>query len=63
MKTFTINCDGLRDLASFAKFKNVKNTHGRVLLFVKFQALPCTFTKCNTLPWMFFTFYKLYKWY
>ena len=30
--------------------KNVKNTHGRVLVF-------------NTLPWLFFAFFKLYKWY
>ena len=37
--------------------KNVKNTHGRVLLY-----LACNFTKSNTLPWVFFTFFKLYKW-
>ena len=23
----------------------------------------CTFTKNNTVPWVFFTFFKLYKWY
>ena len=23
----------------------------------------CTFTKSNTLPWIFFTFLKLYKWF
>ena len=23
----------------------------------------CNFTKSNTPPWMFFTFFKLYKWY
>ena len=23
----------------------------------------CNFTKSNTLPWVFFTFFKLYKWY
>ena len=32
--------------------KNVKNTHGGVLLLV-----------INTLPWVFFTLFKLYKWY
>ena len=32
--------------------KNVKNTHGGVLLFVKLQAKPYAFT-----------FFKLYKWY
>ena len=39
--------------------KNVKITHRRVLLWVKLQ----TFAKSNILPWMFFTFFKLYKWY
>ena len=43
--------------------KNVKNTHGAVLLFVKFQASVCNFAKSNTAPWVFFTFLKLYKWY
>ena len=33
--------------------KNVKNT----------QAEACNFTKINTPPWVFFTFFKLYKWY
>ena len=36
--------------------RNLKNTHGRVLLLV-------IFTKGNTLPRMLFTFLKLYKWY
>ena len=35
----------------------MKNTHGGVLLLVKF------FTKSNTPPWVFFTFSKLYEWY
>ena len=39
-------------------FKNVKNTHGGVLLLVKLQA-----SKSNTPPWVFFMFFKLYKWY
>ena len=38
-------------------FKNVKNTHGGVLL------LACNFTKSNTSPWALFTFFKSYKWY
>ena len=33
----------------------MKNTNGGVLLLV--------FTKSNTPPWVFFTFFKLYKWY
>ena len=36
--------------------KNVKNIHGGVLLC-------CKFTKSNTPAWVFFTFFKLYKWY
>ena len=36
--------------------KNLKNSHGGVLLLVNF-------TKSNTPPWVFFTFLKLYKWY
>ena len=43
--------------------KNVNNTHGRVLLLVTLQAKACNFTKSNTSPWAFFTFFKLYKWY
>ena len=38
-------------------FKNVKNTHGRVLLLVKLLAKACKFTKSITPPWMFFTFF------
>ena len=37
-------------------FKNVKNTHGRVLILVKLQAKACTFKKINTTPWVFLTF-------
>ena len=43
-------------------FKKVKNTHGGALLLVKLQALACNFTKNNTPPWVFFIFFKLYKW-
>ena len=35
-------------------FKKVKNTHGGML--------PCNFTKSNTPPWVFFTFFELCKW-
>ena len=45
------------------KLRNVKNTHGGVLILVKLQAEACNFTKTNTPPWVFFTFFKLYKWY
>ena len=43
--------------------KNVKNTHGGMLLLVKLQAEVCNFTKGNTPPWVFFKFFKFYKWY
>ena len=41
----------------------LKNIHGGVLILVKLKALACNFTKINTPPWVFFTFFKLYKWY
>ena len=43
--------------------KNVKNTHRGVLNLVKLQASACNFTKIITPPWVFFTFFKLCKWY
>ena len=52
-----INCDALRDLVLFVDLKNTKSTHGGELLLVKLQASK------NTHPWVFFTFFKLYKWY
>ena len=39
--------------------KNVKNTHGDVLLWVKLQAEAWNFNKINTPPWVFFTFFKI----
>ena len=42
---------------------NVKNTHGGVLTSVKLQTSACNFTKINAPLWVFFTFFKLYKWY
>ena len=39
--------------------KNAKNTYGRVLILVKLQTEACNFTKINTLPWVFFVFWKL----
>ena len=38
-------------------FKNVKNTHGRVLLVVKLQASACNFTKSNTSSWVILYFF------
>ena len=45
-------CGELRDWYHLYNSKNVKNIHGGVLLL-----------KSNTPPWVFFTFFKLYKWY
>ena len=38
----------------------MKNTYGGVLISVKLQAE--AFTKSNTAPQVFFTFFKLYEW-
>ena len=44
--------------------KNVKDTHGGVLLLAKLQALDCNLTKSKNPPWVFFfTFFKLYRCY
>ena len=40
-----------------SNLKNVKNSHGGVLLLVN------NFTKSNNPPWVFSTFFKLFKWY
>ena len=44
-------------------FKIMKNAYGGMLILVKLQASACNFAKINTTPWVFFTFFKLYKWY
>ena len=44
-------------------FKNVKNTHGGVLLLVKLQAEVHNFIKSSTPTGVLFYFFKLYKWY
>ena len=43
--------------------KNVKSTHGGVLILVKLQAKACNFIKINNPPLVFFTLFTLYKWY
>ena len=50
------NCDAYRDFVPLVQFKNVKNTHGELLLLVKLKASTCNFTRSNTPPWAFFTF-------
>ena len=44
----------------FYNLKQVENTRGGVLLKVELQA---KFTKSNTPSWVFFTLFKLYRWY
>ena len=56
-----LKCDVLRSLVLFVQFKKRENTHGGVLFLVKLLAKNLQFTKNNTAPWMFFTFFKLYK--
>ena len=56
-------CGALHDLVPCAQFKKRKNIHGGGLLLVKLQASACNFTKSNTPPRVFFTFFKLYEWY
>ena len=63
MAAYDYVCDALSDLLPFTQFKTVKNTHGGVLLLVKLHAKAWNFTKGNTPPWVFFTFFKLKKWY
>ena len=47
-------CDGLHDLVPFVQFKKREKHPWRSVNFI---------TKINTPPWVFFTFFKLYKWY
>ena len=46
--------DTLHELVSFIQFKNVKNTHRRVLFLRKLQASDYNFTKTITPPWVLF---------
>ena len=49
-------CDALRNLVPFVQFKKCEKHPWRSVNFNQV-------TKSNTPPWMFFTFFKLYKWY
>ena len=50
MPKYVVRCSIWQHLYNL---KNVKKTHGGLLLLVK----------SNAPPWVFFTFFKLYKWY
>ena len=43
--------------------KNMKNTHGEVFFLVKVQYSAFNFNKNSTRLWVYFTFFKLCKWY
>ena len=60
MITFAVRCAIWYHLCNL---KNVKKTDRGVLILVKLQASACNFTEINTPQWVFFTFFKLYKWY
>ena len=62
--SLTLNiCDDLRDLVPFVQIKNREKHSWRSVTFSKVAGLAYNFTKSSTLPWVFFTFFKLYKWY
>ena len=54
-----IICDALRDLVPFVQFKKSEQHPWRSVTFSEAS----NFTKSNTPPWVFFTFFILYKWY
>ena len=56
-------CDVLPDLVPFVQYKKRKKHPWRSVTFTKVAGLACNFTKSNILPWVFFTFFKLCKWY
>ena len=43
--------------------RNLKSTHGGVILLVKLQVSASNITKSNTPPWVFFTYFKFHRWY
>ena len=51
-------CGVLHDLVPFVQFKKREKYPWRVLI-----AKACNFTKIKTPLWVFFTLFKLYKWY
>ena len=52
------NCDALRNLVPLVQFKKREKHPWRNVSFSKVAGF-----KFNTPPWVFFTFFKLYKWY
>ena len=52
----------MRDLVLFVQIKKREKHPWRSVTFSKTESLQLN-TKCNTPPWVFFTFLKIYKWY
>ena len=53
-------CGALHDLVPFVQFKKYEKHSWMSATFSKvegFQTETCNFTKSNTLPWVFFTFF------
>ena len=55
------NCDALRDFVLFVQFKKHAKHPWRSVTFSKVAGWSPQ--KSYTPPWVFFTFFKLYKWY
>ena len=57
-----VKCDALRDLVAFVQFKNVKDTHGGVLILIKLQAKTIFIEKESKTPYgcPTFIFYQKY---
>ena len=55
--TFFLICYALRDLVPFVQFKKYEKHQRMSVAFSKVAA------KIDTPLWVFFTFFKLYKWY
>ena len=57
-------CDALNDLVPFVRFKK-RETHpwGSVTFSGRMKPLKAAVNKSSTPLWVFFTFFKLYKWY
>ena len=54
--------DALRNLFLLVRFK-IHRKHMEECYFQQSYRLACKITKINTPLWVFFTFFKLYKWY
>ena len=57
------NFGALRDLVPFVQFEKHEKHPWMNVTFSKVAGSACNFAKRNTPPWMFFIFFKLYKWY